>query len=100
MPSIEALFLAIQTLAILFGIPVMAFRFGRGTEALAAAMGLLTKEVEQLKNEQKEFRGVLTKLAVQDNRLDNQGQQITALWKLIEDLRRGEGFILPIKPTS
>jgi hypothetical protein len=37
----------------------------------------------------------LTQIAVQSNRLDNHGQQITVMQRDIADLRRGEGFIVP-----
>lgn len=101
--SMSEIFQMVQTVAILLGIPVIAFRLGRGAEAIKASIKLqgdtvkaLTEEVRELKNEQKEFRGVLTQVAVQNTRLDNHGTQITQLAKTVDDLRRGEGFIMPI----
>jgi cell shape-determining protein MreC len=101
--SIESMFQMVQTIAILLGIPVIAFRLGRGAESLKSSIktqGLivtnLANEFRELKDEQKEFRKVLTEVSLQNQRLDNQGSQITQLFRTVDDLRRGEGFIMPI----
>jgi hypothetical protein len=105
--SLESIFQIVQTFAILFGIPVIAFRLGRGTEAVKASIatqGLtvnaIVQQLKELKDEQKEFRTILTQVAVQNTRLDNQGSQLTMLAKMVEDIRRGEGFILPLKAAQ
>lgn len=93
----------IQTAAILFGIPVIAFRLGQGTAALrlsiehqATIVSQLAVELSELKREQREFRQVIIQIAAQTVRLDTHGQQITGLQKELSDLRRGEGFIFPL----
>lgn len=103
--SIEQVFQIVQTLAVLLGIPIIAFRLGRGTEAVKASItsqgitvAAIVEELKELKGEQKEFRGILTQVALQNQRLDNQGSQLALLAKTVDDMRRGEGFILPLKP--
>lgn len=100
---VAEIFQIVQTCAILLGIPVIAFRLGRGTEAIKASvllqgetMKALTEEVRELKEEHKEFRSTLTEVAVQKTQLDNHGSQLTQLFKIVDDLRRGEGFIMPL----
>ena len=112
--SAGAIFQLVQTAAILLGIPIIAFRLGRGTEALQSsimsqgislgasitAQGLtvnaMVNELKELKDEQKEFRSILTQVAVQNTRLDNQGVQLATLQQIVNDLRHGEGLILPL----
>lgn len=101
--SLGSVVQVLQAAAVLLGIPIMAFRLGRGTKALEASItaqgktvDAIVNEMKELKNEQKEFRVVLTQVAVQNTRLDNQGSQLTLLAKTVEDMRRGEGFILPL----
>ena len=101
--SVESLFQMTQTIVLLLGIPVVAFRLGRGTEALRAtidAQGVtvtnIGKEIHDLKSEHRDFRNMLTQIAVQTQRLDTQDQQLAILMKSIDDLRRGEGFIFPL----
>ncbi len=105
--SIESIFQIMQTIALLCGIPIIAFRLGRGAEALRAAIDAqgaivanIGKEVHELQDAQKEFRSVLTQIALQSQRLDTQGQQIALAMKSIDDLRRGEGFIFPLGTHS
>ena len=50
-------------------------------------------EISQLKDEVKEVAKVVTALAVQSTRLDTMGSRLAMQEKLIDDLRRGEGFI-------
>lgn len=98
--SVETIFQIVQTIAVLFGIPLIAFRLGRGAEALKGMISEQGRTIKELKDEQKEFRSVLTRVAEQNVRLDNQGAQLSQMWRLIEDLRRGEGFILPLAPKQ
>lgn len=54
-------------------------------------------EISELKEEVKAVSKVVTQMAVQNTRLDAMAQRMTIQEKLIDDLRRGEGFIYPLK---
>ena len=53
----------------------------------------LTKQVEAIQVELKGLSTIVTTLAVQDERLNNQARRISDLDTKVEAMRRGEGFI-------
>ena len=55
--------------------------------------GIMSTQIEVMQQELKGLANVVTKLAVQDERMNNQGQRINLLEAKIEALRRGEGFV-------
>ena len=55
--------------------------------------GIMSTQIEAMQQELKGLANVVTKLAVQDERMNNQGQRINLLEAKIEALRRGEGFV-------
>lgn len=56
----------------------------------------LQTEVVELKKQVRSISDVLTKLAVQQQRLDTMDKRIDGHDQIIDDLRRGEGFIMPL----
>lgn len=83
-----------EIVSILGGGAYVAFKLGRTTSRFEAALGnqnLLLEnqalEISELKTETKKLGDVLTKIAVQENRLDRiEGD--------ISDLRRGKGYVI------
>ena len=53
----------------------------------------LAEQVKAIQVELKALSTIITTLAVQDERLNNQGDRINQMDKKIEALRRGDGFI-------
>ena len=58
--------------------------------------GGFARSIESMQEELKALSGVLTKVAVQNQRIDTQDIRLNEHARIIEDLRRGEGMILPI----
>lgn len=56
----------------------------------------LDSEVQGLKKEMKGIGETLLVVAVQTNRLDTVDKRLDGHDRLIDDLRRGEGFIMPL----
>lgn len=69
-----------------------AFRSGRFAENILT----MQKEITELKEVAKSLAVIITNQAVQTVRQDSQGERLNILDKRVEDLRRGEGFI--VKP--
>lgn len=65
-----------------------AFLYRRGGDdaSLKAAMARCLEEISQMKGELQEFGKAMTKLAVQETKID-------LLMKWYDELRRGEGFV-------
>lgn len=51
-----------------------------------------------MQDDVKALNKIVTEQAVQNVRLDTQEQRLNDQARLIDDLRRGEGMILPIEP--
>ncbi len=78
----------VQILSILFGGGLVAFRLGRTTATMQTSLAGQNLAIDDLKAEIKKLGDVLTKLAVQEQRLN-------MLDKHIDELRHGEGFVYP-----
>lgn len=81
----------------LLGIGVQTFLYLLGGYGLVLRNDWSNKAMkEQIVGIQLELKGlatVVTALAVQDERLDNQGKRLNDMDRKIEALRRGEGFV-------
>ena len=77
----------IQTMIFIGGIIAIFVR----TEANVAE---LKSEVHEIQKEIRIVADVITKLAVQSERLDNYGQRMNRVEQAVDDLRRGRGFIV------
>jgi hypothetical protein len=78
--------IGIQTALYLLGGYAMVVRNDVKNSSLEMQISKMDKQLESLSE-------VVTKLAVQDERLNNQGLRINLLDSRIEALRRGDGFI-------
>jgi hypothetical protein len=78
--------IAAQTIVFLLGGYAMVIR----NDARSAS---LERQGEKMERQLEALSSVVTELAVQDERLNNQGHRLNLLEARIEALRRGEGFI-------
>lgn len=76
--------------AIVFGI----FRLGRAVERFEHIGAQQAHEITELKDTVKVIGELVTKFAVQTHRQDTLEDRINRQEQTIEDLRRGEGYIL------
>src|SRR5713226_4605819 len=78
--------IAIQTAIFLFGGAVMVIR-NDGT------LKVFQKELGKMQDELSTLSHVITKQAVQDERITESSRRMTLLEQRVEDLRRGRGYI-------
>jgi hypothetical protein len=57
-------------------------------------MGHLKQGLTEIKENIKILNQVIIDLAVQDKRLDNQGEQLNAIRKDIDELKHGRGLVV------
>lgn len=95
-PTLDTMLRLAEILSIIGGGGIVAFRLGRSTEKMQAAVDKQAElakqqneEISELKKEIKQIGVILTSLALQEQRLD-------MLDKRYEELRHGEGFAFPI----
>lgn len=95
-PSLDTILRVAEIFSILGGGGLVAFKVGRSTEAMDAAVAAqektaqaLKSEIDGLKEEVKQVGKILTQLALQEQRLN-------MLDKRYEELRHGEGFVFPL----
>lgn len=95
-PNIDTLLRIAEVISIVGGGGLVAFRLGRSTEKMQASLEAQAeygrshaREIAELKDEVKQLGVILTKLALQEQRLD-------MLDKRYEELRHGEGFVYPL----
>lgn len=72
---------------------VAVFRLGRAVERFEQIGGQQSAEIGELKNTVKSIGELIVKLALQNQRLDAHSTRIAGLERLVDDLRRGEGYI-------
>lgn len=58
--------------------------------------GGFARSIEAMQEEIKGLKDIVTKVAVQNQRLDTQDRRLDDQARLIRDLQRGEGYILPL----
>ena len=78
--------IAVQTGIYLLGGYAMVIKNDVKSNAVADRVASMEEQLKSLS-------AIVTKLAVQDERMNNQGQRINLLEHKIEALRRGDGFI-------
>jgi len=79
----------LEIVSILGGGGMVAFRLGRTTATMQGAVEVQNSAIDDLKVEVRKLSDVLTKLAVQEQRLN-------MLDKHIDELRHGEGYVFPL----
>ncbi len=71
---------------------MVAFRLGRTTQRVEAAMTQQGHEINSLRDEIKTLSKLITEVALQGQRLDMQDKRLDTLDRRYEELRHGEGF--------
>jgi hypothetical protein len=72
-----------------------AFIYGRGSvdTTVKITLDAMTDQLKEMKAEMSEFRKAMTKLAVQDERLNAISTRLNTLDTRYDEIRRGEGLI-------
>lgn len=81
----------------LIAIFVATYRMGRAVEKFEQIGLQQAGEISALKKAVESVADLMTQTALQSQRLDNLSARVTRNDQLIDDLRRGEGMILPLE---
>lgn len=92
--------LCINVATIVSAVGVFVFKLGRAVERFEAVGEQQSREITELKNNMRTIADVMTKVALQTERQNTFDQRMGRAEELIDDLRRGEGYILPLKPRA
>lgn len=86
----------LQLAVIIGGGGMLLYKGGRFVQRLDQTMTAQAADIKELKDETKKVTEVVTKIAVQDERLTSHDRRIQLMEDRWEELRRGEGFVLPL----
>lgn len=81
----------------LIAVLVATYRMGRAVEKFEQIGLQQANEISGLKKAVESVADLMTQTALQSQRLDNLSARVTRNDQLIDDLRRGEGMILPLE---
>lgn len=82
--------------SILGGGAVILFKLGRAIERFEGVGKIQGGQINEMKESIKSLADLMTKQALASQRMDNFGDRMNRQDKLLDDLRRGEGFIYPL----
>jgi len=88
--------IAIEVLTVFGSVALVLFKLGRTVERFELIGAQQAKEITELKEAIKDIGKVITTQAVESKRSDVFAERLNRQDALIENLRRGEGYILPI----
>lgn len=91
--SVDTALKIAEVLSILTGGGMVAYRLGRTTQRIEAAMELQRTEISELQGEVKELRALMVQVALQKERLDRHSLQLDRLEALVIPAPR-----LPVAP--
>ncbi len=77
---------------------VVVYKLGRTVEKFEAVGLQQAHEINELKKDVRAMGELITQVAVQTSRQDTFEARLARMEQLQDDMRRGEGFILPITP--
>ena len=83
----------INLVALIGGAGAILYRLGVAVSRFGTIGKQQALEITILKVDVKAISEVVTKVAVQNQRLDNMAERIAMIDRRMEDLRRGEGFV-------
>lgn len=95
--TLEGLYRGLEILSIVGSAVFVAFNLIRNGQTVRDGMEQQAKYLKDVQDELKELRKIVTDVAVQKSRLDAQDQRLNEHGRMMEDLRRGEGFIFPLE---
>lgn len=95
--SLDAALKIIEILSILGGGGVVTYKFGRMSEKVEAAITVQGRNIVALQDDVRKLNELVTSVALQGQRLDTHDRRIDLIEQRWEDLRRGEGYVLPLE---
>lgn len=98
--SIDTILKVVEIVSILGGGGIVFFKMGRVTSRVETLLAQSAIEITALKLSVQSMGEVITKVAVQSERLDNQAKRIENTERHIDELRRGEGLITTFKAAK
>jgi len=98
--ELEIIFRVAEIAAILGGGGLILIRLGRAIERFEQVGQQQGKEISELKEAIKSNNEVIVKVAVQNQLIADLGSRASRMEQSIDDLRRGEGKILPLNPRT
>ena len=99
-PEFELIARVIEICSILGGGGMILIRLGRAIERFEQIGQQQGKEISELKDAIRSNNEVIVKVAVQNQLIADLGSRASRMEDSIDDLRRGEGKILPLNPRS
>lgn len=93
---IDNAFKILEIISIIGGGGLVVFRLGRAMATFETVGRAQGQEIRELKDSVKELGKIVVNQALQNQRLDQIGQQQALLAKQLDELRHGEGFIYPL----
>lgn len=93
----------VETLTVIGAASAVVYKLGRSVakfESIGKEQAIEIKQqaetIRRIEQTLAEISGVVTTMAVEKVRLDTHAQRLTQIEQLVDDLRRGEGMILPL----
>jgi hypothetical protein len=84
---------SLEILSIVAGVGVILYRLGQTTQRFEMIGSQQATEISKLAAGQQRIEELMTRVAVQTQRLDNQDQRLVAMERRWDEVRRGEGLI-------
>jgi hypothetical protein len=95
--NLSAILQLVETLALLGGGFTFMLRAGKSAGKVETLLSAHHDDIVGLRDELKEIRPTLTAIAVQKTQIDNINLQIGQLTKWYDELRHGQGFVIPLE---
>lgn len=92
--------LAVETVTIVGSVATVVYKLGRAVEKFEAIGRQQASEIKDLKDSVRTISDVITKVAVQKQRMDSIEERLTRQDRMIDELRHGAGFIGAASPAE
>lgn len=96
MLEVDLVIKLVELVAIIGGGGVFMFKMGRAVSKFETVSTRQADDIAELKMDFKAMAEATLQLALQDQRMTNMSQRITATEELVNELRHGEGFVYPL----
>lgn len=89
--------IAVAVVGGLGGGAALFYRLGGMTQRVEAAIAMQGNNIAVMQTDIRELNKLMTQVAVQSQRLDTHDHRLDMIERVQDDLRRGEGYVLPIE---
>lgn len=96
--TLDLIFRAVEILSIIGAGSTVVFKLGSTITKFELIGSQQAREIAQLQEGVKAIASVVTQMALADQRQDMFEDRINRMEKLVDEVRHGEGFVLPINP--